>query len=126
MRSDYAPIYEPSHIFSTRDATFEGGYAMASSVMLKHLPLFEVLGELDDAATAFNLAAAVANAAGDMMGVLRARLGDARLASTRGNMPQAETILDETIERASQHGLQDVQARALHDRAVVAGMRGQY
>jgi len=56
-----------------------------------------------------------------MIGVLRGRLGDAKIAMARGNLPHADVILEETIERAKSSGLDDVQARALTDRAFVAG-----
>ncbi len=84
------------------------------------------VGELDSAAAAYAHASEVALAAGDMIGVLRGRLGDARIAVARGNMPYAESIVDETIGRAEAHGLADVKSRALHDRAWIAGIRGHY
>jgi len=79
------------------------------------------LGDLDDAAVAYEEASRVALSAGDMIGVLRGRLGDAKIAMARGNLPHADVILEETIERAKSSGLDDVQARALTDRAFVAG-----
>jgi len=79
------------------------------------------LGDLDDAAVAYEEASRVALSAGDMIGVLRGRLGDAKIAMARGNLPHADVILEETIERARSSGLDDVQARALTDRAFVAG-----
>ena len=57
---------------------------------------------------------------------LRARIGEAKVAIARGNMPSAEQILDETIHRATGETFADVRSRALHDRATVAGLRGQY
>lgn len=82
--------------------------------------------DLDSAARAYSLAAEVALAAGDMMGVLRGRLGDAKIAAARGNMPAAETILSETIGRARDHGYVDVESRALVERAFIAGTGGQH
>jgi len=84
------------------------------------------VGDLDSAAAAYEQASRVALAAGDMIGVLRGRLGDAKLAMARGNLPRAELILEETIERAKSSGLDDVHARALTDRAFVAGSRNQH
>ena len=60
---------------------------------------FAPLAIFDAAAAAYEQASRVALAAGDMIGVLRGRIGDAKIAMARGNMPQAESILDETIER---------------------------
>jgi tetratricopeptide (TPR) repeat protein len=84
------------------------------------------LGQLDDAAAAYEQASRVAYAAGDLMGVLGARLGDARIAVTRGNMPQAETILEETICRAQAEGFHEIRSRALHERAYIAGLAGHH
>ncbi|HEV8495973.1 MAG TPA: hypothetical protein VGQ56_03880 [Gemmatimonadaceae bacterium] len=84
------------------------------------------LGDLDAAAVAYEDASRVALAAGDMIGVLRGRLGDAKIAMARGNLPHAEVILEETIERAKSSGLDDVQARALTDRAFIAGSARRY
>jgi tetratricopeptide (TPR) repeat protein len=84
------------------------------------------VGELGAASDAYEKAQDVANAAGDMIGVLRARIGEAKIAIARGNMPQAETILDDTIDRAEGEAFADVRSRALHDRATVAGLRGQF
>jgi tetratricopeptide (TPR) repeat protein len=84
------------------------------------------IGELDDALTAFDQASRVAMQAGDMIGVLRSRLGDAKVAMARGNMPHAEALVDKTIEDAQQHGLREIHANALTDRAFIAGAAAQY
>jgi tetratricopeptide (TPR) repeat protein len=84
------------------------------------------LNLVDDAAEAFASASEIASAVGDMVGVLRARVGEGRVAILRGNIPRAEQILDETISRAVDAGLADVRSRALHDRSNVAHLRGQY
>ena len=81
---------------------------------------------IDDAAEAFASAAEIASSIGDLVGVLRARVGEARLAIVRGNLPRAEEILDETIARAARAELTDVRSRALHERSNVAQIRGQY
>jgi tetratricopeptide (TPR) repeat protein len=84
------------------------------------------LGELDAAAAAYDRASRVALAAGDIIGVLRGRLGDAKIAMARGNVPQAETILAETIAHAESSGLDDIRSRALNDRAYIAGVTKQH
>jgi tetratricopeptide (TPR) repeat protein len=84
------------------------------------------LNMLDAAAGAFNRASEIATSSGDLVGVLHARIGEARIAFVRGNIPQAERILDETIVRATGETLVDVRSRALHDRSNVAHRRGQY
>jgi len=84
------------------------------------------LNEVDAAASAFASAGEIAASRGDMEGILRARIGEARVAIMRGNYPQAETILDRTIVDAQSPGLVDVRSRALHDRSEVAQMRGDF
>ncbi len=87
---------------------------------------YHTLGDLESATASYNLASEIALASNDLIGILRARLGEARIATTRGNMPRAEAILDEAIAQAAESGLDEVRSRALTDRAWVAGLRGQY
>ena len=84
------------------------------------------LGRLDSAQDAYRTASRIAATSGDMIGVLQARLGDAKIAVARGNLPQAEQVLDDTIARASTLGIADIHSKALQDRAMVAGMRGHH
>jgi tetratricopeptide (TPR) repeat protein len=85
-----------------------------------------MLADFDRAAGAYTAAASVAHAAGDLIGVLRGRIGDAKIAIARGNMPMADEILQEAVERARVEGLDDVRARAIHERAIVAGLSGRH
>lgn len=87
---------------------------------------FRNLGRLDEAGTAFFEASEVAHAAGDIVGVLRARVGEGIVAMLKGNLPRAETILDDTIGRAKGLALHDVRSRALHVRANVEQLRGNF
>lgn len=84
------------------------------------------LNQIDAAAAAFGAASEIATALGDMVGILRARIGEARIAMIRGNVPKAEKLLDDTIKRAVGAELRDVRSRALHDRANVAQIGRQY
>jgi tetratricopeptide (TPR) repeat protein len=98
-------------------------------VISAHMALgacLRVLARWDDAVRAYTVAGLVAEGIGDVMGVLKARVAEANLATDRGNLPLAERILDETIERASDPELVEVRSIALHDRAAVAYYRGQY
>jgi tetratricopeptide (TPR) repeat protein len=81
---------------------------------------------MDDAAEALASASEIAGRVGDLVGVLRARVGEARLAIMRGNLPQAEQILDDAIGKATGVELRDVRSRALHERSNVAQLRKQY
>ena len=103
--------------------------ADADASVAAHLRLgqcYRNLQQLDDALAAFRMSFEIATSSGDLVGVLRSRIGEARIATLRGNLPSAEQILDETIRRAVSAELRDVRSRALHERAVVAGMRGSY
>jgi tetratricopeptide (TPR) repeat protein len=87
---------------------------------------FKNLNFLDDSAAAFASASDIANQVGDIVGVLRAHVGEARLAVIRGNLPKAEELLDGTIRRAVGAQFRDVRSRALHERSAVAHFRKQY
>jgi tetratricopeptide (TPR) repeat protein len=83
-------------------------------------------GNLGAASEAYHLASQIADATDDIVGVLRARIGDAKIAIERGNLPRAEQLLDATIADSTRHELLDVRSMALHDRAGVAFFRGDY
>jgi tetratricopeptide (TPR) repeat protein len=85
-----------------------------------------MLGEFDQAAVAYADAGRVATSMGDVVGILRARIADARLSMSRGNLPRAEEILDDTIARATSESLDDVAGLAMHERAIVAFDRGDF
>jgi tetratricopeptide (TPR) repeat protein len=87
---------------------------------------YRYLNRLDEAGGAFTAASDVATAAGDMIGVLRARVGEGRIAILRGNLPRAEVLLDDTIRRATGAAFADVRSRALHERSNVAFYRDQF
>jgi tetratricopeptide (TPR) repeat protein len=99
------------------------------SVVAAHLRLGFCLrqtGDIGESSEAYATAGQVAQSVGDMMGVLRARIGDAKIAMLKGNLPHAEAILDSTIADAAVHGIKTVESMALHDRASAAGLRGDY
>ena len=87
---------------------------------------YRALNRVPEAMQAYDAATQIATAAGDMLGILRARVGESAIAVLKGNLPVAESILEETIARAEGDGLRDVRSRALHERATVANQRGQY
>jgi tetratricopeptide (TPR) repeat protein len=84
------------------------------------------VGDLVESMAAYRSAGRIAETADDMEGVLRARVGEAKTNLVRGNLPLAESMLDETIGQAARHNLLAVRSMALHDRAAVAGERGDY
>jgi tetratricopeptide (TPR) repeat protein len=75
---------------------------------------------------AYRTAGEVAESSGDLMNMLRSRIGEANVARDRGNLPQAGAMLDETIEALKAAGLKELHALALHDRATVAHRRGDF
>jgi tetratricopeptide (TPR) repeat protein len=58
--------------------------------------------------------------------VLTVQVGIANTYLAKGNLPQAQTILDDVIVQAQDQGLRDVQAIALHSRAAISGRRGEH
>jgi len=114
----YRTIVEHAHPVDAAD--------IAVSAHIQLAFCLRTVGDLEGSAAAYERAAIVANASGNIVGVLRARLGDALLAVLRGNIPSAEAILDETISRSTTENLTHVRSQALHERAHVAGLRGQY
>ncbi len=99
---------------------------VASQAHLRRGFCLRQMGELDRSLVAYETAGEIARAANDMVGVLRARIGEAKAAMARGNMPKAQSILDDTIDQAFAHQLSDVRSMALHDRSVVAHLIGDY
>ncbi len=114
----YRTIVEHAHPMEAADI------AVSAHIQLGFC--LRMLGDLEAALVAYGDAERVASVAGDLVGVLRARLGDAKVSMDRGNIPEAETILDEAISRANGKNLSTVRSVALHERARAAGLRGQY
>jgi tetratricopeptide (TPR) repeat protein len=99
---------------------------VAVAAHLRHAYCKRSQGDLDEAATSYATASQLADASADMFGVLRAQIGAATIAKTRGNIPQAESLLDDAIVQAEAHQLSEVHAMALQDRADIAYLRGNY
>jgi len=114
----YATIVAHAHPVEDSDLAVAGHLQLAFCL--------RTMGDLDAASCAYSQASRIAAAANDMLGVLRGRLGDAKIATARGNMPQADAILQETIARAEGPSLADVRSRALTDRAYIAGLSGHH
>ncbi|MDQ3697309.1 MAG: hypothetical protein M3373_04700 [Gemmatimonadota bacterium] len=79
-----------------------------------------------EAAVAYSTAGQIAALTGDIMNVLCSRVSEANIAIDRGNLPQAESILDETIGRAREARLEETAALALHARSHAAYQRGDH
>ncbi|MGE5101385.1 MAG: hypothetical protein ACM3SX_15460, partial [Deltaproteobacteria bacterium] len=108
------------------NADAEADADLVVTALIRLAVCYKNLGDLDTAARAYDRASVVALAAGDLIGVLNARLGDATIAMARGNMPKAESILEETLEKAESAGLDDIRSRALTHRTFIAGSVGRH
>jgi hypothetical protein len=117
-----ADVYET--VISHSDAETDPDLVISAHMQLG--ACLRVLARWEEAVRAYAVAGLVAEGIGDVMGVLRARIAEANLASDRGNLPLAERILDDTIERAAEPDFIEVRSIALQDRAIVAHRRGQY
>ena len=117
-----ADVYETviAHVHPVEESDVAITATLRLAWVLRHL------GEFDRSLATYETARGLAQAHGDLDGVLRAEVGCARIAIMRGNLPSAESTLDDVIEKASRHGLTGVHARALHERADVAFLRGHY
>ena len=106
----------PPHDVSadTMEAAFQCGYC------------FRMAGDIDEAARAYDLGEAIAVAARDTYGMLRARVCQAKLTAHRGNLPRAEAELDAVIAAAEAAECGRALSLALTDRMAVAGRRGQF
>ncbi len=83
-------------------------------------------GDWDTSARAYSQAAYIADTVGDRQGVLTVQVGIANTYMAKGNLPQAQTILDDVLVQARDQELLQVQAVALHSRAVLAAYKGDH
>jgi tetratricopeptide (TPR) repeat protein len=83
-------------------------------------------GEWEISARAYSQAAYIADTLGDRAGVLGVQIGIANTYLAKGNLPQAETILDDVIVQARDQEFPEMQGMALHSRAVIAQRRGEH
>lgn len=116
-----ADVYET--VISHSDARTDPDLVISAHMALG--ACLRVLARWHEAVQAYAVAELVSEGIGDVIGVLRARVAEANLATDRGNFPLAEQILDDTIARAAEPELTEVRSVALHDRAIVAYHRGQ-
>jgi tetratricopeptide (TPR) repeat protein len=82
-------------------------------------------GDWEISARAYSQAAYIADTLGDRSGVLTVQVGIANTYLAKGNLPQAQTILDDVIMQARDQQLPEIQSMALHSRASLAQRRGE-
>ena len=117
-----ADTYETiiAHVHPLEDAD------VAVNALLRRGHCLRELGDHTAATAVFGTAGEVADRAGDMIGVLRARIGEAKIMVAKGNLPAADALLERTVVDAREHSLDEVRALATHDRSQIAHLRGQY
>lgn len=84
------------------------------------------MNEFDESESAYMMAEEEALRSGNPEGVARAKLGIAQNATERGNLPQADELLEEVVTTAEKSGLWAVLSDALHDRARLSHLRKDY
>jgi len=82
-------------------------------------------GDWETSARAYSQAAYIADTTGDRPGVLTVQVGIANTYMAKGNLPQAQSILDDVIMQAGDLELRNVQAIALHSRASLSARSGE-
>jgi tetratricopeptide (TPR) repeat protein len=81
-------------------------------------------GDWETSARAYSQAAYIADTMGDRQGVLTVQVGIANTYMARGNLPQAQSIIDDVIVQARSQGFADIEGMALHSRSAIAQRRG--
>ena len=82
-------------------------------------------GDWEISARAYSQAAYIADTMGDRQGVLTVQVGIANNYRVKGNLPQAQTIIDDVLMQARDQHFEDVEAIALHSRAAIATARDE-
>ena len=81
-------------------------------------------GEWETSARAYSQAAYIADTLGDRPGQLTVQIGIANTYMAKGNLPQAQSILDDVLVQARDQEFTEIQADALHGRAALAQRQG--
>ena len=99
---------------------------VAVNALLRRGHCLRQMGCLTEASMVYGTAADVATRANDMIGTLRARIGEAKVLAEKGNLPAADEMLESAAALAGEHSLGEVRSAATHDRSHVAILRGQH
>ena len=81
-------------------------------------------GDWDASARAYSKAAFIADLMGDRPGVLTVQIGIANTYLAKGNLPQAQSILNDAIVQARDQDFSEVLADALHAHAALSSRQG--
>jgi tetratricopeptide (TPR) repeat protein len=82
-------------------------------------------GDWETSARAYSQAAYIADTLGDRQGVLTVQVGIANTYLARGNLPQAQSILDDVIVQSRTRQFAEVEGMALHSRSALAQLKGE-
>src|SRR2546423_4402633 len=82
-------------------------------------------GDWEVSARAYSQAAYIADTVGDRRGVLKVQVGIANNYLAKGNLPHAQTILDDVIVQSCDEHFDEIRALALHSRSTLAQRRGE-
>ena len=99
---------------------------VAVNALLRQAHCLRELGDLTEAMETYEIAGQVARTSGNLIGDLRAQIGEAKILAARGNLPDADAKLENAAMRAADLELVEVRSVATHDRSHVAHLRGQY
>jgi tetratricopeptide (TPR) repeat protein len=83
-------------------------------------------GDWETSARAYSQAAYIADTVGDHQNVLTVQVGIANTYLAKGNLPQAQSILDDVIVQSRDQHMPEIQAMALHSRAALAQRKGEH
>ncbi len=97
---------------------------LAMDARMQRAYCLRMQGHLDDAEVAYHEAGRLAAALDDAERALRARVGQAKIVITRGNLPHAAALLDDIIVEARDGAHRMAAGIALHDRAMLASRMG--
>lgn len=114
----YRTVLAHAHPLNDSDSVITSNLQLAASA--------RTLARWDEAWEAYENAGEVAALTGDVMNMLKARIGEANVLANRGNLPDSERILDQTIADAEQLGMRELRSIALHARSYTAHARGDY
>lgn len=98
-------------------------FDLAFDALMKQGFCFRLIGDFEQAQRAYEQAGMLAARGRDRSRVLQARIGEAKVLWSRGNLPAADTALAKIAAEAETLGDVKLQALAKHDCATVARLR---
>jgi tetratricopeptide (TPR) repeat protein len=98
----------------------------AATAHMRYGLVARLLGDFSASSNAYQRAEYLAEQAGNLTLVLRTQVGMANTLRARGNLGEAEALLDQTVARASQSGLTNAESIALHSRGAIRDQRERY